>query len=74
MSVLILERETSSFLDYLDGATQFAKSCGGRGGDNPLPWRPKEDEDDRGFAYRRMMQDHKMLKPTQVIRGMGGRR
>lgn len=53
------------FLGYLDGATQFAQSCGGGGGDTSLPWGRKDDEDDRRFAYRCMMQAHKMLKPTQ---------
>lgn len=62
------------FLGYLDGATQFAQSCGGGGGDTSLPWGRKEDEDDRRFAYRCMMQAHKMLKPTQPKRGIGGRR
>lgn len=62
------------FLGYLDGAIQFAQSCGGGGGDTSLPWGRKEDEDDRRFAYRCMMQAHKMLKPTQPKRGMGGRR
>ncbi len=33
-----------------------------------------EDEDDRRFAYRCMMQAHKMLKPSHLKRGMGGRR
>lgn len=50
------------FLGYLDGATQFAQSCGGGGGDNSLPWGRKEDEDDRRFAYRCMMLAHKMMK------------
>ena len=62
------------FLCYLDGATQFAQSCGGGGTDSSLCWDRKEDEDDRRFAYRCMMQAHKMLKPTQPKRGMGGRR
>lgn len=62
------------FLGYLDGATQFAQSCGGGGSDTSLPWERKEDEDDRRFAYRCMMQAHKMLKPTQPKRGIGGRR
>ena len=61
------------FLGYLDGATQFAQSCGGCG-DTSLPWGRKDDEDDRRFAYRCMMQAHKMLKPTQPKRGVGGRR
>ena len=62
------------FLGYLDGATQFAQSCGGGGSDTSLPWGRKDDEDDRRFAYRCMMQAHKMLKPTQPKRGIGGRR
>ena len=62
------------FLGYLDGATQFAQSCGGGGGDSSLPWGRKEDEDDRRFAYRCMMQAHKMLKPSQPKRSMNGRR
>lgn len=62
------------FLGYLDGATQFAQSCGGGGGDTSLPWGRKDDEDDRRFAYRCMMQAHKMLKPPLPKRGMGGRR
>lgn len=62
------------FLGYLDGATQFAQSCGGGGGDSSLPWGRKEDEDDSRFAYRCMMQAHKMLKPSLPKRGMGGRR
>lgn len=62
------------FLGYLDGATQFAQSCGGGGGDTSLPWGRNPDEDDRRFAYRSMMQAHKMLKPTQTKRIMVGRR
>ena len=62
------------FLGYLDGATQFAQSCGGGGSDTSLPWGRKNDEDDRRFAYRCMMQAHKMLKPSQPKRGMGSRR
>ena len=61
------------FLGYLDGATQFAQSCGGGGGDTSLPWGRNPDEDDRRFAYRCMMQAHKMLKSSQPIR-VGGRR
>ena len=53
------------FLGYLDCATQFAQSCGGDGGDNSLPWGRKENEDDRRFAYRCMMQAHNMLKSSQ---------
>ncbi len=62
------------FLGYLDGATQFAQSCGGGGGDNSLPWGRKEDEDNRRFAYRCMMQAHKMLKSINHKRSMDCRR
>lgn len=62
------------FLGYLDGATQFAQSCGGGGSDSSIPWGRKEDEDDRRFAYRCMMQAHRMLKPTRPKRGIGGKR
>ena len=53
------------FLGCLDGATQFAQSCGGGGTSSDLPWGRNQDEDDRRFAYRCMMQAHKMLKPAQ---------
>lgn len=62
------------FLGYLDGATQFAQSCGGGGGDTSLPWGRNPDEDDRCFAYRCMMQAHKMMKPSQPKRSVGARR
>lgn len=62
------------FLGYLDGATQFAQSCGGGGGDSALPWGRNQDEYDRRFAYRCMMQAHKMLKPAQSRRSMNSRR
>ena len=62
------------FLGYLDGATQFARSCGGGGSDNSLPWGRKDNEDDRRFAYRCMMQAHRMMKPSQQKRGFNSRR
>lgn len=62
------------FLGYLDGATQFAQSCGGGGTDSSLPWGRNPDEDDRRFAYRCMMQAHKMLNPAAPRRSMAGRR
>lgn len=61
------------FLGYLDGASQFAKSCGGGGTSSDLPWGCKEDEDDRRFAYRCMIQAHKMLKPAHPKQRIGGR-
>ena len=62
------------FLGYLDGATQFAQSCGGGGSSSDLPWGRNPDEDDRRFAYRCMMQAHRMMKPSQPKRGIGGKR
>lgn len=56
------------FLGYIDGASQFAQSCGGGGSDSSLPWGRNSDEDDRRFAYRCMMQAHKMLK-TNISKG-----
>ena len=61
-------------MDIFDGATRFAQSCGSGGTSSDLPWGPNPDEDDRRFAYRCMMQAHKMLKPLYLKRGMGGRR
>ena len=62
------------FLGYLDGATQFARPCGGGGSDNSLPWGRKEDEDDHRFAYRYIMQAHRMMKPSHPKRGMRSKR
>lgn len=59
-------------LGYLDGAIQFARSCGG--GYTSLPWERNPDENDRRFAYRCMMQTYKILKPTRTKRSVGGRR
>jgi len=58
------------FLGYLDGASQFAQSCGGGGTSSNLPWGRNPDEDDRRFAYRCMMQAHKMMKTSQPKRGI----
>ena len=60
------------FLGYLDGATQFAQSCGGGGTSSDLPWGRNPDEDDRRFAYRCMMQAHRMMKPSQQKHGIAG--
>lgn len=62
------------FAGYLDGAIQFAKGSGGGGSASDLPWGRYPNEDDRRFAYRCMMQAHKMLKTAQSKRGMGGRK
>lgn len=61
------------FMGYLDEATQFAQSCGGGGSSSDLPWGRDPNEDDRKFAYRCMMQTHKMLKPSSPKRSLGNR-
>lgn len=53
---------------YVDGSIQFAQSCGGGRGDSALLWGRNQDEDDRHFAYRCMMQAHKMQKSAQPKR------
>ena len=68
------EENVASFIVHPDGATQFAQSCGGGGASSDLPWGRNPDEDDRRFAYRCMMQAHKILKPALPKRGMSGRR
>lgn len=61
------------FLGYLDGASQFAQSCGVGDTSSDLPWGRNPDEDDRRFACLCMMQANKMLKPAQPKRNMGGK-
>lgn len=62
------------FAGYVDGAIQFAKGSGGGGSASDLPWGRNPNEDDRRFAYRCMMQAHKMLKPICPKRGVCGKR
>ena len=53
------------FAGYLDGAIQFAKGSGGGGGStSDLKWGRDPDEDDRKFAFRCMVQAHRMMKPA----------
>jgi len=52
------------FAGYLDGAIQFAKGNGGGGGGSDLPWGRDPNEDDRKFAFRCMVQAHRMMKPV----------
>lgn len=70
---IIIKCAMCVFMGYLKGAIQFAKACGGGGGDSSLPWGRMEDEDDSCFAYPCMMQVHKMLKPSQLKRVIGNR-
>lgn len=51
---------------YVDGAIQFAKGSGGGGGSSSdLKWGRDPNEDDRKWAFRCMMQAHRMLKPAK---------
>ena len=50
------------FANYVDLATTFAESHGGGGGGSDLPWGRNEDEDDRAWARRCLMQASRMMK------------
>lgn len=52
------------FIGYIDGAIQFAKGSGGGGSTSDLKWGRDPNEDDRKFAFRCMMQAHRMMRPT----------
>lgn len=57
-------------MGYVDGAIQFAKGSGG-GTTSDLKWGRDPDEDDRRWAFRCMIQAHKMMRPaknTQIKR------
>ena len=57
-----------------DSVLSMLNGDGGGDGDNSLPWGRNPDEDDRRFAYRCMMQAHRLMKPAQSKRGLGGKR
>ena len=52
------------FAGYIDGAIQFAKGSGGGGSTSDLKWGRDPNEDDRKFAFRCMMQAHRMMRPA----------
>lgn len=53
------------FAGYIDGAIQFAQGSGGGGGStSDLKWGRDPGEDDRKFAFRCMMQAHRMMRPA----------
>lgn len=57
------------FAGYVDGAIQFAKGSGGGGGStSDLKWGRDPDEDDARFAFRCMVQAHKMLRPNKQLK------
>lgn len=53
------------FAGYVDGAIQFAQGNGGGGSTSDLKWGRDPDEDDRRFAFRCMVQAHRMMKSVQ---------
>ena len=61
------------FAGYIDGAIQFAQSCGGGCSGSDLPWGRDKDEDDRHFAYRCMSRAAKLVIPTQKKQSIGRR-
>lgn len=60
----VLHCATLLFLGYVDAATTFAEGQGGGGGGNSLKWGRDEDEDDRHWAYRCMMEARRLMRPT----------
>ena len=50
----------------VDQATQFAESHGGGGGGSSLPWGKKDDEDDRKWLMRCLMQGARMMHPRGI--------
>jgi hypothetical protein len=52
------------FIGYIDGATSIAQSCGGGGSTNDSPWGRDENEDDRQYALRCLIQASKMMRPS----------
>ena len=57
------------FAGYVDGAIQFAKSSGGGGGStSDLKWDRDPKEDERRFAFRCMVQAHRMMKSSQQVK------
>lgn len=61
------------FAGYIDGAIQFAQSCGGGCSGSDLPWGRDKDEDDRHFAYRCMSRAAKLIMPVQKKHSIGRR-
>lgn len=52
------------FAGYVDGATTFAKGCGGGGGGSDLPWGRKDNEDDLHWARRCLFHAARMMRPA----------
>ena len=52
------------FVGYVDGATTIAKNCGGGGASSDLPWGRDNDDDDRKWAMKCLVQASKMMRPS----------
>lgn len=63
----ILQCAMYLFAGYVDGAIQFAKSSGG-GSTSDLKWGRDPKEDERRFAFRCMVQAHRMMKSSQQVK------
>lgn len=55
---------TLLFLGYVDDATTFAEGHGGGGTSSDLKWGRDDDEDDRAWARRCMMNASRMMRPA----------
>lgn len=60
----VLHCATLLFLGYVDDATTFAEGHGGGGTSNDMKWGRDDDEDDRMWARRCMMQASRMMRPS----------
>ena len=69
----IMECAMMLMAGYVDGAIQFAETHGGGGEQGQgLRWGRDPNEDDHHFAFRCMLQAHKLMKPShQYRRGYG---
>jgi len=54
---------TLLFLGYIDDATTFAEGHGGGGSPSDLKWGRDDDEDERAWARRCMMNASRMMRP-----------
>lgn len=59
------------FLNMVNEATNFAQTHGGGGDTSHLPWRDKEDDDNKWFR-KCLFAAAKMMKPTQQRAGYSG--
>lgn len=67
----IVKCATYLFAGYLDGAIQFAQGSSGGRSTSDLRWGREPGEDDRRFAFRCMMQAHRMLRSATTRQRKG---